>query len=121
MTLIPAIAVALLGPLIGIVHSSFAGKYQLGTLYPNDAIGVVKTRIIVLIWHLPSMIWAALAFALLAARLGSGGNGLVTMLATFTYAVSGGGNLWAHRKPFVGGILLLVTAVLTVADWIINQ
>lgn len=113
-----AIAVAILGPLIGIVHSSFAKSYDLAGLYPDSE---VKRRIIALIWHLPSMVWTALGLAILTARLSGAPNLPLTLVAVFVFGVSGTGNLWAHRKPFIGGILLLVTASLVSMDWMVNQ
>jgi hypothetical protein len=121
MTMAPAVAVGILGPLIGVVHSSFAHKYGLESLYPNDRDGAVKRRIVMLIWHLPSLTWAALALAILVARLSSSGNMLVTAIAIFIFALSGVGNLWAHRRPFIGGILLIMTAALVVIDWATNS
>ncbi len=120
MSALPAIAVGILGPLIGCVHSSFARKYRLGSFYENERDGKVKRRIVMLIWHLPSLTWTALALAVLAARLSGSNNLLVSMIATFIFAVSGAGNLWAHRRPFIGGILLLVTAALVLTDWCVN-
>jgi hypothetical protein len=121
MNIVPAIAVGVLGPLIGCVHSSYARKYQLGSFYENERDGAVKRRIIMLIWHLPSLTWAALALAVLAARLSGSGNVLVTIIALFIFAVSGAGNLWAHRRPFIGGVLLLATAALVATDWLVNR
>jgi hypothetical protein len=117
MTLAYAIAAAVLGPVIGIVHSSFAKSYGLNGLYPNSD---VKRRIIILIWHLPSLTWSALAFAILAARLSGGANFPLTAVAIFVFGISGAGNLWAHQKLFIGGILLLLTALLVLSDWALN-
>jgi hypothetical protein len=112
-----AIAVAVLGPLIGVVHSSFARSYGLSALYPDSD---EKRRIINLIWHLPSLVWSALALAILMARL-LGNAGLpLTLVAVFVFGVSGIGNLWAHKKPFIGGVLLLVTCLLVSMDWWVN-
>jgi hypothetical protein len=118
MTIGYAITAAILGPIIGIIHSSFGRSYGLAELYPDDN---VKRRIITLIWHLPSMVWAALALAILTARLTGVANLPLTLAAVFVFGVSGAGNLWAHRKPFIGGILLLITASLVSMDWLANQ
>jgi hypothetical protein len=117
MTLAYAVAAAVLGPVIGVVHSSFAKSYELNGLYPDND---VKRRIIILIWHLPSLTWSALALAILAARLSGGANLPLTAVAIFVFGISGTGNLWAHRKPFIGGILLLVTMSLILLDWFAN-
>ena len=121
MSIVPAISVGILGPLIGCVHSSFARNYRLESLYENEREGAVKRRIITLIWHLPSLTWGALSLAVMAARLSGSGNMLVTILAMFIFAVSGMGNLWAHRRPFIGGVLLLATAALVATDWLANR
>lgn len=113
-----AIALAVLGSLIGVVHSAFAKSYGLAGLYPgNDE----KRRIVTLIWHLPSMVWAALALAILAARLTGVSNLPLTLVAVFVFGVSGSGNLWGHRKPDLGGLLLLLAALLVSLDWVANR
>jgi hypothetical protein len=121
MSLIPAILVGVLGPLIGCIHSWFARRYRLGSLYEGERGGDVKRRIILLLWHLPSLTWALLSLAVLAARLLGHGDLLVTIVAASILAASGAGNLWATRRPFIGGILLLVTAALVVTDRLINS
>lgn len=120
MSMVPAIAVGILGPLIGCVHSSYARKYRLGSFYENERDGGAKRRIVMLIWHLPSLTWSALALAVLAARFSGSSNLLITVVAVFIFAVSGMGNLWAHRRPFIGGVLLLITAALVATDWLAN-
>lgn len=118
MSIVPAVVTALLGPLIGVVHSSFAKSYRLAGLYPNDD---VKRRIIALIWHLPSLTWTALALAVLTARFSGTSNPPLTIVAVLVFGASGAGNLWAHRKPFIGGVLLLFTAILVAMDWLSNH
>jgi hypothetical protein len=118
MTASFAVAVAVLGPLIGLVHSSFAKSYGLAVLYPDSD---VKRRIIMLIWHLPSLVWAALALAILMARLSGSANLPMTLVAVFVYGISGLGNLWAHKKPFIGGVLLIFSGLLVSMDWIVNS
>jgi hypothetical protein len=93
----------------------------LASLYEDERDGAVKRRIVRLIWHLPSLTWGALALAVLSARLSGSGNTMVTIVAAFIFAVSGTGNLWAHRRPFIGGILLSITAALVATDWLANR
>lgn len=112
-----AIVGEVLGSVIGVVHSSFAKSYELDRLYPNND---AKGRIINLIWHLPSVTWGALAFAILIARSSGMANLPLTAVAVFIFGVSGTGNLWAHRKPFIGGILLLVPMSMVLLDWFAN-
>jgi hypothetical protein len=121
MNLIPAILVGVLGPLIGCIHSWFSRAYRLGSLYEGERGGAVKRRILLLLWHLPSLTWAMLALGVLVARLHGDGDIVVTVVAAVVFAVSGAGNLWATRRPFVGGILLLVTAALVLADRLVNS
>jgi ABC-type phosphate transport system permease subunit len=116
-----AISVAFLCVAIGAIHSWFAGQYQLGKLYADDTGRAVKRRIVTLIWHLPSITWSLLGLAVLLARLTGQSSIILTGLATTIIGFSGAGNLWAHRKPFFGGLLLLATAGLVVLDWIVNQ
>jgi hypothetical protein len=118
--MIPALGVGILGPAIGIIHSLFARSYQLETFYKSDVDGAEKRRILILIWHLPSLVWSALALAILAARFSQTNNALVTLLALFVFTISDAGNLWAHRKPFIGGLLLMLVAVLVACDWLMN-
>lgn len=113
-----AIAAAILAPLIGLVHSSFSRSYGLAELYPASD---VKRRIITLIWHLPSLTWSALAFAILATRISGTPNLPLTAATIFVFSASAIGNLWAHQKPFIGGILLVVVATLVAMDWLFNQ
>ncbi len=112
-----AAAAAIIGPVIGVVHSSFAKSYGLGGLYPDNDI---KRRIMTLVWHLPSLTWAALTLAILTARLTGTSNLPLTFAAAFIFCISGIGNLSAHRKPFIGGILLLAVTALILLDWLTN-
>jgi hypothetical protein len=114
-------AVAVLGLLIGCLHSWFSRAYRLGSLYERERGRDVKRRIILLMWHLPSLTWALLGFAVLADRLSGRGDIVVTVVAGVIFTLSGVGNLWATRRPFFGGILLLVTAALVVADRVVNS
>jgi hypothetical protein len=111
-----AMAAAILGLIIGIAHSSFANSFQLSSLYPEND---VNRRIIGLIWHIPSLTWAALGIAIFVAR----GQGLpslpLSVIAVLVFSVSGLGNLWAVRKPFIGGILLLLAAFCVAMDWLV--
>jgi hypothetical protein len=117
MSIIFAGALAGLGVSIGIVHSWFAKPFKIGELYPESD---EKRRIIGLIWHLPSMTWAGLAIAVFAARLLGVSNLPLTSVAIFLLGVSGLGNLWACRKPDIGGVLLLIATALAAADWFVN-
>jgi hypothetical protein len=111
-----AIAAAILGPIIGIAHSSFANSFQLASLYPENE---VNRRIIRLIWHIPSLTWASLGLAILAARLIDQPSLPLTLVAVAVFGLSGTGNLWAVRKPFIGGILLLVATLCVSLDWLV--
>jgi hypothetical protein len=111
-----AIAAAILGPIIGIAHSSFAKSFQLATLYPGND---VNRRIIGLIWHIPSLTWASLGLAILAARLLDQASLPLSLVAITVYGLSGAGNLWAVRKPFIGGFLLLLTGLCALMDWLV--
>jgi hypothetical protein len=112
-----AIGAAILGLLIGVVHSSFARSYGISALYTDDQ---EKRRIIGLIWHLPSLTWAALTLAVLTARMMSISNLPLTLVTLFIFGVSGVCNIWAHKRADIGGVLLLVTGSLISMDWLGN-
>lgn len=113
-----AITAAILGPIVGIAHSSFSKSFELDRLYPGKD---VNRRIIGLIWHIPSLTWASLGLAILAARLIDQPSLPLTVVAVAVFGLSGIGNLWAVRGPFIGGILLLVAALCVSLDWLVAR
>ena len=90
----------------------------LGPIYAGNPGGVLKSRrtraVIRAVFHMPSIAWAVLGIAVLAARI-QGGNPLLGMVAAIIFTVSGIGNLAALR-PHFGGLMLLGAAGLTLAD-----
>ncbi len=64
---------------------------------------------------MPSMAWAVLGIAVLAARI-EGGNPLLSIVAATIFTGSGIGNLAALRRPHIGGLMMLGAAALTLAD-----
>jgi hypothetical protein len=66
------------------------------------------------VFHMPSIAWAVLGIAVLAARI-QGGNPLLGIVAAIIFTSSGIGNLAALRRPHFGGLMLLGAAGLTLA------
>ncbi len=63
---------------------------------------------------MPSMAWAVLGIAVLAARI-EGGNPLLSIVAATIFTGSGIGNLAALRRH-IGGLMMLGAAALTLTD-----
>ncbi len=100
-------------------HSLISERKILGPLYADNPGGVLKSRrtraVIRAVFHMPSMAWAVLGIAVLAARI-QGGNPLLSIVAAIIFTVSGIGNLAALRRSHFGGLMLLGAAGLTLAD-----
>lgn len=109
----------LLACAVAALHSTFARHYRLERLYQDEASGTEKRRIMKVVWHLPSLLWIVAAALVLTGRLTSQPSALLSLLAIFIFAAAGIGNLWAHRRPFIGGLLLLSIAGLIGADAVI--
>ena len=119
MTFFLAAAVAVLGVVVGIAHSTIGERRIFRPLMMEDQRGVLAGRtaqpIMRAVWHLPSLVWATLGVAVLVARL-EGGDIFVTVIAALVFAASGVANLTALRMPHFGGLLLLALSGLVVAD-----
>ncbi len=119
MTIALAAAVAVLGVAAAIGHSLISERAILGPLYAGAPGGILRSRatraIIRAVFHMPSLAWAVLGLAVLAARI-EGGNQLLSIVAAILFAGSGIGNLAALRRPHFGGLMLLGAAALTLAD-----
>ena len=118
MTIAFAAGAAILGVAAAIGHSLISERKILGPLYAGTPGGVLKSRptraIIRAVFHMPSMAWAVLGIAVLAARI-EGGNPLLSIVAATIFTGSGIGNLAALR-PHFGGLMMLGAAALTLAD-----
>jgi hypothetical protein len=121
MTIAFAAGAAILGIATAIGHSLMSERTILGRLYADNPGGVLKSRrtraVIRAVFHMPSLAWAILGIAVLAARI-QGDNPLLSIVAATIFTVSGIGNLAALRRPFLG-LMLLGAAALTLADLMI--
>jgi hypothetical protein len=119
MTIAFAAGAAILGIATAIGHSLISERKILGPLYAGNPGGVLKSRptraIIRAVFHMPSMAWAVLGIAVLAARI-EGGNPLLSIVAATIFTGSGIGNLAALRRPHIGGLMMLGAAALTLTD-----
>jgi hypothetical protein len=119
MTIAFAAGAAILGIATAIGHSLISERKILGPLYAGNPGGVLKSRrtraVIRAVFHMPTIAWAVLGIAVLAARI-QGGNPLLGIVAAIIFTVSGIGNLAALRRPHFGGLMLLGAAGLTLAD-----
>ena len=117
--MIYAIVTALLGVIVAIAHSVLSERVLLRPLYAEQSNGVLAQRsardIIRAVVHMPSLAWAALAIAVLMNRWADGSD-LMPVTAAIVFAISGLGNLLALRRPHPGGLILLVMAILSLAD-----
>lgn len=120
MTILYAGVVAALGVFTGCAHSAIGERKLFGPLSREEQRGVLAARstreVTRAVWHLPSIGWAIFGFGVLYARL-HGGDPLVSVMAASFFAISGIANMTALRQPHFGGLLLLLTAALTLADW----
>ena len=119
MTIALAAGAAVLCTACAIGHSVISERKFLKPIYAKPGTGLFASRatrdITRAIFHLPSIVWAVLGVAVLAARF-EGGNPLLSIVAAIIFAVSGIANLTALRRPHAGGLLLLGAASLTLAD-----
>ena len=119
MTIAFAAGAAILGIATAIGHSLISERKLLGPLYAGNPGGILKSRptraIIRAVFHMPSMAWAVLGIAVLAARI-EGGNPLLSIVAATIFTGSGIGNLAALRRLHIGGLMMLGAAALTLAD-----
>ena len=119
MTIAFAAGAAILGIATAIGHSLISERKILGPLYAGNPGGVLKSRrtraVIRAVFHMPSMAWAVLGIAVLAARI-EGGNPLLSIVAATIFTGSGIGNLAALRRPHIGGLMMLGAAALTLTD-----
>ena len=120
MAIIFAGGAALLGAATAVGHSLLSERLFLGPLNQDDHFRKLfrppARAVMRVVFHLPSVTWAILGLAVVAARL-SGGNGLLSAVAGAIFVLSGVGNLAALRTPHFGGLMLLAAAGLTFADW----
>ena len=119
MTIAFAAGAAILGIATAIGHSLISERKILGPLYAGNPGGVLKSRrtraVIRAVFHMPSIAWAVLGIAVLAARI-QGGNPPLSIVAAIIFTASGIGNLAALRRLHFGGLMLLGAAGLTLAD-----
>lgn len=73
-------------------------------------------KLTTLMYHFPSLCWAAMGLCLLLLHPGTGGYREVLTLFAIVFALSGVGNFWAVGKPHAGGVMLLVTSGLVIAS-----
>lgn len=114
-----AISALALTLLVAILHSVIGERHYLRPLFAAEARGVLANRekraILRLLWHLPSFVWPLLALGVVFAR-SCGGEVTISAVAAIAFLVSGAGNLLAHRRPFIGGLMLLAIAGLIALD-----
>ena len=119
MTVAFAAGAAILGVACAIGHSLISERKLLRPLYAEPRTGLLATRsvrdITRVLFHIPSIAWAVLGIAVLAARI-AGGNLLLSIVAVTIFTASGVGNLAALRRPHIGGLLMLGAAALTLSD-----
>jgi hypothetical protein len=119
MTIAFAAGAAILSIACAIGHSLISERKFLRPLYAEPRSGVFAARsmrdITRVVFHIPSMAWAVLGMAVLAARI-EGGSQLLSIVAAIVFTASGIGNLAALRRPHIGGLLMLGAAALTLAD-----
>jgi hypothetical protein len=119
MTIAFAVGAAVLAVACAVGHSLISERVLLGPLYAESCMGLLASRatrdIIRVIFHIPSIVWAVLGIAVVAARI-QGGNTLISIVAAIIFTASGLGNLAALRSPHLGGLLLLGAAAFTLAD-----
>jgi hypothetical protein len=119
MTIAFAAGAAILSIACAIGHSLISERKFLRPLYAEPRSGVFAARsmrdITRMVFHIPSMAWAVLGMAVLAARI-EGGSQLLSIVAAIVFTASGIGNLAALRRPHIGGLLMLGAAALTHAD-----
>lgn len=120
MTVAFAAGAAILGTAGAVGHSWLGERKIFGPLYAGKPGGILASRatrdVIRAVFHIPSLTWAVLGLALLAARL-DGGNLPLSIAAATVFAASGIGNLAALRRTHPGGLILLTAAGLTLIDW----
>ena len=119
MTVVFATGTAILGVGCAIGHSLISERKLLRPLYAEPRTGLFAGRstrdITRVVFHIPSIAWAVLGIAVLAARI-EGGNLLLSIVAVIIFTASGVGNLAALRRPHIGGLLMLGAAALTFSD-----
>jgi hypothetical protein len=124
MTIAFAAGAAVLGIACAIGHSLISERKLLRPLYAEPRGGLLAARsmrdITRGIFHMPSMVWAVLGIAVLAARI-EGGNQLLSIVAAIIFTASGLGNLTALRRPHIGGLMILGAAALTLADLMLSR
>ena len=119
MTVAFAAGAAILGIACAIGHSLISERKFLRPLFAEPRARLFAARsmrdITHVVFHIPSMAWAVLGIAVLAARI-EGGNQLLSIVAAIVFTGSGLGNLAALRRPHIGGLLMLGAASMTLAD-----
>ena len=120
MAIIFAGGAALLGAATAVGHSVLSEKLFVRPLNTDEHVKKLfrpRARAVMrVLFHLPSAVWTILGLAVLVARL-SGGNPLLSAVAGTIFLISGVGNIAALRKPHFGGLMMLVAAAMTFADW----
>jgi hypothetical protein len=124
MTVVFAAGVAALSIVGAVAHSVISERKFLRPLFAEPRTGLFASRsaraITRGIFHMPSMVWAVLGIAVLAARI-EGGNQLLSIVAAIIFTASGLGNLTALRRPHIGGLMILGAAALTLADLMLSR
>jgi len=119
VTIVFAAGAAALGVACAIGHSLISERKFLRPLYAGPRTDLFASRamrdITRAVFHIPSIAWAVLGIAVLAARI-EGGNLLLSIVAVIIFTASGVGNLAALRRPHIGGLLMLGAAALTLSD-----
>ena len=123
MTIVLAAGAAVLSVGCAIGHSLISERIFLRPLNAGPRTDPFASRamrdITRAIFHFPSLAWAVLGIAVLAARI-EGGNPLLSIAAAIIFAGSGIGNLAALRRPHAGGLMLIGAAALTLADLMLH-
>lgn len=120
MSIVFAAGAAALGLAAATGHSWLGEHKIFRPLYAGTPGGILASRatrdVIRAVFHIPSLTWAVLGLAVLAARF-EGGSAPLSVAAALVFAGSGIGNLAALRRPHFGGLILLAAAGLTLIDW----
>lgn len=107
-------AIATLSLLTAAGHSWLGEARIFGSLYAQPLAGILQSRamrdVIRVVFHLPSIMWAALGIAILIN--GTAPNAPLYGAAIAIFAASGIGNLVSLRMPHPGGLMLLAAAAL---------
>jgi len=98
-----------------LAHSYLSERIFLAPLRAEQVAGSVFSgaapkRLVVAMFHLPSLCWASMAISLLVLEPAGSGYRETLLLFAAVYALSGIGNFWALGKVHPGGVVLLCAA-----------